>query len=331
MDDISVGEVEAEQAEIIDWFSMKRVPFNFHVITSTADGPWPDTCKEDSKSSDFCNRKSVQAVQRAYDAGHILGTSNDSFMQLGCHAHEHELWGNHIYGENTGADWQENDLGTSMQILRTAYPNASIRAFAAPGNAANNATVRACRRHGLDIVTTQATMSCNPERGVAPGWNYGMGPCGNVDQNWINPHFDCIPPADTYYTTDGIQKANGIYSLPCGSANSNFENVDTGLSVDATIGVGSCGCKNNVCPMIASAVENARKSNGLHWTVLITHPQTKFVNQSWTDWLEEFLQKITALEEYKVIFVTLEDMLQLKASIGVSTSATPSNTSEMLV
>lgn len=322
MDDISVGEDEQIQADILNWFSVNKVPFNFHIITYSEDGPWPTKCKEDPSSSpEFCPSPIVQKLQEVYDAGQIVGTSEDAWLDMGCHSHNHDHWPIYIAGENTGADWQHNDLATSMGLLREAYPAASIRSFAAPANAANNATVQAALAQGLDIVTTQATVNCNAsdEPGTAPGWNYGVGPCGNTDNvTYTHDHWDCIPPHDRYYTAEGAQKANGVYSLPCSSANSNFQVVEEGLSVDETIGIGTCGCVNEVCTMIANAKEMAAKSNGLHWTTLIMHPQTVFAGQTWPEWLDEFLVKARALEEYDVRFLTMHQMIELKAPTASS-------------
>lgn len=316
IDDICVGDdSEPIQAAIIDWFADHQIPFNFHIITSSwdADHPWPSDCSDPSAM--WCDSPVVQSIQKHYDAGRIVGTSDSGFLSLGCHASNHNEWPAHIAGQNTDLDWQENDIAQSMAVLNAAYPAASIRAFAAPGNMANNATVATLRDHGLDLVTTQGTMSCNTDHGTAPGWNYGMGPCGNSHGGEPPYHWDCIPPDDVYFTTEGIQKANGVYSLPCGSANSNFETVEIGLSPEVTIGVGTCGCDivKEECSMIASAVENARKSNGLHWTVLIMHPQTAFGDKNYTEWLNEFLPATQALDEYDVRFVTFEQMTHLQA------------------
>jgi hypothetical protein len=333
MDDISVGEDEQIQANIINWFSENKIPFNFHIITYSEDGPWPSKCKEDPSSSQFCSSPIVQKLQEVYDAGQIVGTSDDAWLDLGCHSHQHDYWPRYIAGENTGAGWQHNDLAIAMGILNEAYPDASIRSFAAPANAANNATVQAALAQGLDIVTTQATVICDAssEPGTAPGWNYGVGPCGNTDNvTYTHDHWDCIPPNDRYYTTEGAQKANGVYSLPCSSANSNFKTVEIGLSVEETIGVGTCGCVNEVCTMIANAKEMAAKSNGLHWTTLIMHPQTTFDStgpnqqpQTWPEWLDQFLIQVRALEEYNVIFKTMHQMTELRAP-------TPSSIHELI-
>jgi len=43
MDDISVGELEQTQADVLDWFAKNQVPFNFHIIISSEDGNWPAT------------------------------------------------------------------------------------------------------------------------------------------------------------------------------------------------------------------------------------------------------------------------------------------------
>lgn len=320
MDDISVGELEQTQADVLDWFAKNQVPFNFHIITYSEDGNWPSDCVTDPSSSQFCSSPIVQKVQEVYDAGQIVGNGDNAWLSLGCHAHQHDTWPQWTNGENAGADLQHDDLKTSMDILRKAYPSADIRSFAAPANAANNQTVQACLAQGLDIVTTQATVSCidgkSPDPGSPPGYNYGVGPCGNsADWTDLSTYaWDCIPDHDTYYTSDGMQKGNGVYSLPCSSANSDFQTVETGLSVDDTLGVGQCGCQGNTCTMIGAAQIMADKSNGLHWTVLIMHPQTAWSSQTWPEWLDEFKQKAEALEEYDVKFVTMQQMTTLRAA-----------------
>lgn len=320
MDDISVGELEQTQADVLDWFAKNQVPFNFHIITYSEDGNWPTDCVTDPSSSEFCSSPIVQKVQEVYDAGQVVGTGDNAWLSLGCHAHQHDTWPQWTNGENAGATEQHDDLKTSMDILRKSYPSADIRSFAAPANAANNQTVQACLEQGLDIVTTQATVTCvdgkSPPPGSPPGYNYGVGPCGNSgDWTKLSTYaWDCIPQDDTYFTSEGMQKGNGVYSLPCSSANSDFQTVETGLSVDETLGVGQCGCTGNTCTMIGAAQIMADKSNGLHWTVLIMHPQTAWASQSWTEWLDEFIQKARALEEYDVQFVTMQQLTQFRAA-----------------
>merc|ERR1719223_1522859 len=68
MDDISVGELEQTQADVLDWFAKNQVPFNFHIITYSEDGNWPTDCVTDPSSSQFCSSPIVQKVQEVYDA-----------------------------------------------------------------------------------------------------------------------------------------------------------------------------------------------------------------------------------------------------------------------
>lgn len=327
MDDISLGYLEDVQGEILDWFAANKVKFNFHIITKTYASSWPTNCKTNPLGQ-YCQSPVVKAVQRVVDEGLVLGTGEDAFLQLGCHAHDHEEWPAWIYGQSTGTMEQESDLEMSMNILNAAYPTARIRSFAAPGNMANAATVQACLDKGLDIVSTQASLTCDSwqQHGEAPGWNYNPGPCGNSFHGSPPYHWDCIPDNDTYYTADGFQKANGVYSLPSSSANSNMETVEYGISVEDAIGVDACGCNitTEVCPMVAAAKEMAAKSNGLHWTVMIMHPQTNYTpfhNMNYTQWLDEFMRQTSQLEEYDVQIVTLEDLTALHAEHGVKFNA----------
>jgi len=308
MDDIQIGYLEEEQVEFLTWFSKNKVKFNYFVITSFwGKGSWP--------GNPGSYHPAAQEVQRSYDSQEILGTGPDAFLEMGTHAYDHENWPSHTFGQNGGRAWQESDMKKSLGILRAAYPNAAIRSFATPLNAANAVTVQTCLKYDVDILSTQANIFCDPEflNESSGCYNYGTGPCGNTNRDWEDVHCDCVPPDDTYYTTAGMQKANGLYSTPAGSANSDFADVNIGLSVDATIGVGKCGCEGELCSLIANAVENSRKSNGLHWTVLMMHPQTKFQGQTWTQWLDEFLQKVNALDKYDVIFVNMQDLVKLKA------------------
>merc|ERR1712232_539922 len=93
--------------------------------------------------------------------------------------------------------------------------------------------------------------------------------------------------------------------------------AQAGVSVDQTIGVGDCGCvvegTSVRCSIIGSAKNNAYASNGLHWTVLMMHPQTGFGAQSYTDWLDEFLQKMNALTDYSPHFINFQDLARITA------------------
>merc|ERR1712031_121691 len=97
-----------------------------------------------------------------------------------------------------------------------------------------------------------------------------------------------------------------------------------GITVDETIGVNDCGCNTDTtgantkvsCSLVSSAKNNAAKSHGLHWTVLMMHPSTNFTavsGQSYTEWLDEFYEKLQALEDYSVHFINFQDLARLQA------------------
>lgn len=208
----------------------------------------------------------------------------------------------------------------STTALRTAYPDARIRTFVPPRNLANTDTLNAMLATGLSIISSEGTLGCHPWNGPPPRYNYMYAPCQTLDA--AGPL--CIPPNDTYATRAGFQpilpadailpKLEPLYSTPTGAANSKFNDVTTGLSVNDTLGVGACGCVGEVCPIISAAKNNAVKSNGLLWTVLMMHPQTKFrCSACYVEWLDEFLFEARALEEYNVHFINFQDLVELRS------------------
>jgi len=238
-------------------------------------------------------------------------------LELFDHAYAHNEWGEQW---PLTAEQQLDDMGKSTTALRTAFPDAPIRTFVPPRNLANANTLDAMRDTGLSIISSEGTLGCHPWKGPPPRYNYMYAPC--QDQNAAGPF--CIPPNDTYATRSGFQpllpaddSAGPLYSTPTGAANSRFNNVDSGLSVNETLGVGACGCDGEVCSLIAAAKNNAAKSNGLLWTVLMMHPQTTFrCSASYVDWLDEFLSEARALEDYNVHFIHFQDLVQLKSPTG---------------
>jgi hypothetical protein len=122
---------------------------------------------------------------------------------------------------------------------------------------------------------------------------------------------------DTYVSPDGhFQKTpDGIFSAPTGSANTPTNYVTTGLPVAQVIGLGKCGCEGTTCSVLAAAANNARKSNGLYWTVMMMHPQTVFTNQSYVQWLDEFRSEASKLKEWDVKFVHFQDLVSRRGPI----------------
>jgi len=305
MDDISLSTSPREQSDAINWAVENKIAFSFGIVTSD----WPSDCLTDPKALG-CESLSAQAVNNAYTDGHVLGTSEDAFLEICGHSFDHTNWA----AKYKDKAFATKDFEQSGPFLRTAFPKASIRTFIAPETFADSGTLDVMLDHDFDIMSAQGQLGCNESEGEAPQYNYMFAPC----EDGTASGGDCIPPNDIYFTEEGMQKMkNGIISLPTGSANSHVANPDIGRSVDTTIGLGECGCTGDEkCPLLQNAYQNSRKSNGLWWTVLMMHPQTDFqkcCNQSYKDWLEEFLVKIKALEDYEIHFVTFQDLAKVKA------------------
>jgi hypothetical protein len=339
LDDIQVGYLAKQQASIVDWALQRDIKLNLGVITGSASTDskyvtWPTDCP----GSKLCDDPIVTAILSAYEAGRVLndddedddgdadddgdddddGDESGALIELFDHAYFHNRW---------GSDWpltaeqQLDDMVKSTTALRTAYPNARIRTFVPPRNLADTATLDAMRATGLNIISSEGTLGCHPWNGPPPRYNYMFAPCQTLDA--AGPF--CIPPNDTYATRAGFQPLlpgdaflpellGPLYSTPTGAANSKFNDVASGLSVNDTLGVGACGCVGEICPIISAAKNNAVKSNGLLWTVLMMHPQTKFrCSASYVEWLDEFLFEARALEEYNVHFINFQDLVELRS------------------
>lgn len=321
MDDISPVDHADVQTDIMNWMVDNKVKFNFGVIvggdpTDPWSPYWPTTCQEDPTAM-YCDDPVVQRVKKAYDDGDILGTGPDAVLEMGNHAYNHAGWGLQWTGFIPKAGWddfQDADLQNSTSILNQLYPKASIKSFHAPENCASAENLASMKKYGLEVLTAAGTMSnceANSYWLTAPcDVQMGAGDDSIVAQ--------CEPANDTWATADGFARVNGIVSAPAGSANSLWSGgAQGGITVDETIGVGDCGCHAEGskvwCSVIGSAKNNAYKSNGLHWSVVMMHPQTVFEGQTYRQWLDEFLQKMNALEDYVPYFINFQDLARLPA------------------
>ena len=111
----------------------------------------------------------------------------------------------------------------------------------------------------------------------------------------------CIPPEDKYWKNEtGFQKLDatafdaGLFSVPTGSANSLLSDDGIGLSPKQSFGEDTCGTNScadtlgkenctlanasgdSTCSVVAAAKSAADRSDGIHWTVMMMHPQTMF-------------------------------------------------------
>jgi len=313
MDDISPVDHAQVQADVIGWFSENKVKFNFGVIvgsdpTDKWSPYWPRTCAQNPGDL-YCDDIAVRRVQKAYDDGDILGTSQHAVLEMGNHAWDHNNWARQL-------EVQEEDFQKSQNALKQLFPKATVRYFAAPENIANAETMGKMKAQGLDILSAAATRGCGGGDDPAAAW-YLTSPCQ------YGGKATCKPAGDIWATTDGFAKVDGVWPAPAGSANSDWAGGGQGgITVDEALGVGDCGCltsgkKDSLkvwCSVVASAKNNAAKSNGLHWTVHMMHPETVFPNgQSYTHWLDEFHQKAMALDEYEVHFINFQDLVKLSA------------------
>lgn len=325
MDDISPVDHSDVQADIMSWMVEKKVKFNFGVIvggdpTDVWSPYWPTTCQEDPTAM-YCDDVVVKRVQEAYENGDIVGTGPDAVLELGNHAYNHAGWGLQWAGfvpKPGWNEWQDSDLQNSTSILGQLYPNALIKSFHAPENCASSANLESMKKYGLEILTSAGTVS------GCEGNSYWLtAPCDvqvNESEQSIEPQ--CMPAGNVWATTEGFSRVNGIVSAPAGSANSLWSGgAQAGVSVDETIGVGDCGCHAEgtrvSCSIISSAKNNAFRSNGLHWSVLMMHPQTQFGepagSQTYVQWLDEFHEKMGALDDYTVHYINFQDLARLPA------------------
>lgn len=312
MDDTILGFFSDVQKSVLEWALSNNVKINFGISSGpdSNDQAWPTTCRE-SPLDKGCDDDIVSTMYKAYADGQVRGlnATKSALIEIFDHSWDHDAWG------SMSSQERAEDLTKSMHALRAAYPNASVRTFVPPKNVATQETATHLRKHGLDILSSAGTMGCvSSWAGVPNRYNYMYAPCQPSDGGTASDWF-CIPPNDTYITSGGFQKlSEGIFSAPTSSANTLFHDVTQGLEAKVVVGdSSSCGCVDAACSIIGAALNNAKKSNGVLWTVLMMHPQTKFPNQSYIDWLSSMLETVRSLEEYDVSFVHFQDLVSLQA------------------
>jgi len=316
MDDIAGGRVSDRMKESINWAMDRRVKFNFGIIAKD----WPAGCV-DSPTNAGCISPGVEAMAAAYRSNAVLGTTPNATIEIGSHAWDHNSWPNNYSNHS----WMRADVHKARSVLTAAFPAAAIRTFTPPLNLADTNTIAALHEEGFDIVTTQGTMGCNttmnPGGRTPPFYNYMHAPC--VD--WVAGKLtSCVPQGDVWSTTDslgGFQRIAGssVFSVPSGCQNAPYSGPSghhIGLSATETLGEGTCGCcagkGGQQCSIIPSAQENARKSNGLHWAVLMMHPFSQFPSgQSYYDWLDEFYE-VAQQSSYDIQFINFQDFAGLR-------------------
>jgi len=364
MDDIQYGWNTETQASVVDWALAKRVKINLGIISGpdVNDVAWPTTCATSPTAKD-CDDPVVRSVFTAYAAGQVRGAGADSpnvTLEIFNHAWDHNGW-----PDATDAD-RAADMAKSVGALRAAFPAASIQTFVPPQNIADASTLAAVAASDMSIISSMGTLACQaapPNPGVSPRWNYMYAPCQGVSSAWSEPAdlllprrpggdrssggddpWFCIPPNDTYADIDGFkmlpEDGGKVHSVPTGSANTPMQYVTTGLEVTAVLGAGACGCANTTCAVVPSAVNNAAKSNGLHWTVMMMHPQTVFcqhgpstgnpgvcppssgAKMEYVEWLDAFVAAAAALDGYDVRFVHFQDLVAMKAPLAPTPAPT---------
>lgn len=309
MDDITVG-YESERSEsAINWAVDNQMNFSFGIIAGG--DAWPTTCAENS-GDQFCDDVAVKAVYDAYAKGSVVGTTGGTpTIELFDHSWDHGTWGDK-FRDLSRAEfkaWMDDDMNKSITQLRSAFPEANIQTKVCPENLANEDVLTAMQAHDLSILSTQGTMGCDQGPGSPPQYNYYYGPCEHDDQ------LDCTPPDDIYVTSEGWQTVNGIFSTPSGAGSSTFVSDTDGITPEQTWGEGTCGCVDDICSVVSNAEENARKSNGLRWSVLMMHPQNEFKGfKNWNEWLDKFVEVARASPNYEVHFVTFQDLVKVKAA-----------------
>lgn len=315
LDDVATNSYPEGQVACLDWAITNKVKFNVGIVAST----WPETCLSDPNSDPACNDPVMLKMNKAYTDGYVRGThAQEPLIEILSHSCAHVPWGEHFYKADFN-EFQANDLQCSSSIVRKAFPNATIRGFIPPETLADGVTVTEMLKNDLDIISAQAQLTCNDP-------DYSTGPCENDHGASGDGPWACIPQDDVYFTADrGPRMANGMFSAPGGSANSRFDDCDSGHTVKDTLGAGpdaDCGCADppdRLCAIIPDAIENARKSNGLLWTVVMMHPFTKFKteageDQSYAEWLDEFLVESRKLEDYDIRFINFQDLVELRAA-----------------
>lgn len=316
MDDVNneEGYDEDQQVEIFEWAQKHNVKMNIGIIAGpNGEGdPWPTTCAT-NPGADHCDHKAVRAVYKAYGAGNVRGAANadSAIFEIFNHAWAHDNWP--TWDADDRDKKMHQDLKKSQDALSAAYPNATITTFVPPQNVADLACVKAAEANGLTILSSQGTITCNGYQRGPPRYNYAYAPCQPNHEG--ETEWYCIPPNDTYVSPDGrFQKISaGILSLPDGASNSLVSDDNKGMTPAETIGVGACGCDGDKCSIISAAKNNAAKSNGLHWTVVMMHPFTKFNggDLTYTQWLDAFVGAAGDLKDYTMHFVHFQDLANM--------------------
>jgi len=311
MDDVWIGnwlQMGVRTKDAVDWAREKHVPLNLGIIAAQ----WPTNCVEDPQATS-CQDPAVNAIFDAYKSGDVLlrtKPGHTGTLELGCHAFNHTGWP--LDDPKTrGRAWMTDDLNKATRVLHEAFPGASLRTFTPPQNLVDADALKIAEADGWDIVTTQATMRCNQA-----SHDYIYGPCEMSEGQYA-----CAPKDDVYATSNGFQKVEGtnVFTTPDGCANTDYTN-QAGISAKATLGdPDTCGCVDDdsgitTCSVIASAEENAKRSNGLRWTVMMMHPQSLFPqNQSYREWLDEFYIACQEQSTYDIQFIHFQDLVRLAA------------------
>jgi len=316
MDDVNPVDKDDVLADVITWFVEHKVKFNFGIIVGSNPADpwspyWPTTCAQNPEDM-YCDSKTVQAVQKAYDNDDIVGTSPDAVLEMGSHAWDHDNWARQM-----DAATQDADFKNATTTLSALYPKASIKYFAAPENVADKNTIDNMKKHGMSILSAAATRSCGSGTDPMEAF-YLTSPCQDM-----GGQATCEPENDVWATTDGFAQVDGIFSAPAGSANSHWTGGgQEGVSVKRALGKDDCGCHSSGsgsrlrvwCSVVGSARNNAAKSNGLHWTVHMMHPQTQFPDhKKYSGWLTEFHREAMALEDWDVRFINFQDLARISA------------------
>lgn len=310
------------RSEVIDWFVNNKEKLNVGVMTGGLPA-WPTNCATTKKKKGPCFDETVKTLHDAYANKYVLGTGGERLIEICNNGHDTPSWlgqWDAFTPKESFHDWLEEDLSKSQQVLKEVFPQASIMTLAVPQNMADEGALAKSKAHGLEIVSTQAMMTCeNPnwEPG-APLYDYSMPPC-QVKKSGITTT-QCLPEEDVWVTEDGFQKVNGILSVPVSSANAHIPKAREGVSTVDALGENKCECSASgdqlTCSIIAAAKNNARKSNQLHWTVMLLDPETDFgsccSHNNYTKWLDDFYAEANALKDFNVKFVNFQDVPNLR-------------------
>lgn len=323
-------------SEVIDWFLNNKEKLNLGMMTGGGVQEWPTNCATTKKKKGPCFDETVKTLRKAYADGYVLGTGGERLLEICNNGHDTYSWLDQwdaFVPKETFHDWLDEDLSQSQKILKESFPDASIMTLAVPQNMADEGALAKAKAHGLDIVSTEAMMNCvNPnwEPG-APMYDYSIAPCQVGKGGQTLPQ--CVPEEDVWVTEDGFQKVGGILSVPVSSANAHIPKAREGISTTDALGVGKCECTSSTspgskqaqltCSLVAAAKNNARKSNELHWTVMLLDPQTDFSgccnHNNYTKWLDDFYMEAKALAEFNVKFINFQDIPNLRPPAVMNT------------